>query len=100
MEAETKTKRYFCGHCEETVSRTTLYAHKRLYYNRTIRQWSKDRVSYPLEDRVHQSHSLTGITGPEISAEISEGSGVDTNFVDNVCEENVSGECTWDPVKL
>ena len=49
MEA-TRTKRFYCGHCDQEVSRTTLYAHKRLYYNRTTREWSKVRVSYPATD--------------------------------------------------
>ena len=40
----TKAKRFYCGHCKEEVSRTTLYAHKRLYYNRTTN--SQTRVIY------------------------------------------------------
>lgn len=44
---ESTSKRYYCGHCDQEVSRTTLYSHKRLYYNRTRREWSKARVSYP-----------------------------------------------------
>ena len=39
-----KAKRFYCGHCKEEVSRTTLYAHKRLYYNRTTN--SQTRVIY------------------------------------------------------
>ena len=45
MEAE-KTNRFYCGHCEQEVSRRTLYTHKRLYYNRMSKEWSKQKISY------------------------------------------------------
>lgn len=45
-----KPKRFYCGHCEQEVSRGTLYAHKRLYYNRMTREWSKTRVGYTGSD--------------------------------------------------
>ena len=53
-----RTKNFYGGHCDQEVSRTTLYAHKRLYYNRTTREWSKVRVSYPATD-VHPSRTET-----------------------------------------
>ena len=45
MEAA-KTNRFYCGHCEQEVSRRTLYTHKRLYYNRMSKEWSKQKISY------------------------------------------------------
>ena len=45
-----KPKRFYCGHCEQEVSRGTLYAHKRLYYNRMTREWSKARINYTGSD--------------------------------------------------
>ena len=43
---EAKKNRFYCGHCEQEVSRRTLYAHKRLYYNRMSKEWSKEKISY------------------------------------------------------
>ena len=30
---------YYCGHCDEKVSKTLYYAHKKLYYNAESNQW-------------------------------------------------------------
>lgn len=52
MEA-TKMKRLYCGHCEQEVSRSSLYARKQLYYNWMTWEWSKARISYVGSD--HQT---------------------------------------------
>ena len=31
--------RYYCNHCGEKVSKTLYYAHKKLYYDVTLKQW-------------------------------------------------------------
>lgn len=41
-------KRLFCGHCNEYLSKTHFYAHKRLYYDSILRKWSSERVVHPL----------------------------------------------------
>lgn len=46
-------KRLYCGHCEQEVSRSSLYARKQLYYNRMTWEWSKARISYVGSD--HQT---------------------------------------------
>ena len=34
---------YYCGHCDKEISKTKYYAHKRLYYNRSRKQWSQTK---------------------------------------------------------
>ena len=38
-----KSKFIYCGHCDKEVSRTKYYAHKRLYYNRSRKEWSQTK---------------------------------------------------------
>ena len=35
--------RVYCPHCEQNLSKTTFYAHKRSYFNKLKREWSKSR---------------------------------------------------------
>ena len=38
-------KSYFCGHCLQEVFKTLFFKHKKLYYNKHTREWSKERVT-------------------------------------------------------
>ena len=42
-ECQAEFKFIYCGHCHKEVSRTKYYAHKRLYYNRSEKQWSQTK---------------------------------------------------------
>lgn len=33
-------KNLFCPHCDQEVSKTTFYRHKRRYYNRRAKRWA------------------------------------------------------------
>ena len=44
--ANTTSKRYFCEHCEQQLSKTSYFKHKRLYYDRKSETWKKERVHY------------------------------------------------------
>ena len=46
MMASSTTKRYFCDHCEQELSKTSYFKHKRLFYDRTSERWQKERVHY------------------------------------------------------
>ena len=37
--------KYFCGHCDQVHSKTLFFQHKRIYYDSTKSEWSKQRVS-------------------------------------------------------
>ena len=37
--------RVYCPQCEQNLSKTTFYVHKRLYFNK-LREWSKSRVKF------------------------------------------------------
>ena len=53
-------KLYFCSHCDEDLSRSCYYRHRRLYYNQKSKEWCKSRsVSIPVcVERSGQSSSL------------------------------------------
>ena len=38
-----KWRNLFCPHCDQLVSKTTFYRHKRSYYNHSTKQWKTDR---------------------------------------------------------
>ena len=44
MSERRRKGRYYCGHCEEKISKTLNFKHKRLYYNPDSEEWtlSKD----------------------------------------------------------
>ena len=35
-------KRFYCGHCDEKISKTLYYQHKRIYYNSKTHKWNRD----------------------------------------------------------
>jgi len=82
MEAA-KTKHLYCGHCEQEVSRSTLYAHKRLYCNRMTREWLKARISYVGSD--HQT------PGPHEESPESDADDLDTAQYSPLHFENQDG---------
>ena len=41
---KTAPKRYFCGHCDQSLSKTVFYQHRRLYYNAESKKWCKGRL--------------------------------------------------------
>ena len=59
---EKKSRIYSCGHCNEEVSRTTFYAHKRLYYNRSTKEWSRVRVNFA-EESAPSTPGRQGLVG-------------------------------------
>jgi len=42
--SEMQTKRYFCGHCHQNLSKTVFYKHRRLYFNSRSKEWSEERM--------------------------------------------------------
>ena len=63
---------YFCEHCDDYVSKTLYFKHKRLYYDRKTKIWSSLRLlpsgieDFVLDDALsdrdddHTHHSVTG----------------------------------------
>lgn len=41
---EMQTKRHFCGHCHQNLSKTVFYKHRTLYFNSRSKEWSKERM--------------------------------------------------------
>lgn len=41
---EKRRGRYFCGHCKTHLSKTVFFRHKRLFYDRKAKRWSRRRV--------------------------------------------------------
>ena len=39
-----KPKRYFCGHCDENVSKTLFFEYRKLFYDKLAKRWRKERV--------------------------------------------------------
>lgn len=39
---EMQTKRHFCGHCHQNLSKTVFYKHRTLYFNSRSKEWSKE----------------------------------------------------------
>ena len=42
-------KNLFCPHCDEMVSKTTFYRHKKCYYDSRAKRWTKTTVNRVLE---------------------------------------------------
>ena len=40
-ESSTKSKWYFCEHCDEFISKTLYYKHRKLFYDRKAKKWKK-----------------------------------------------------------
>ena len=51
-------KRFHCQHCNEKVSKTLYYQHKKLYYNEDTKSWSKESPSQ-LEDNKSEGEEFT-----------------------------------------
>ena len=52
-ELNSKNSRLFCEHREENVSKRTYYNHKRLYYDRKSRSWSRTRLFISDANAIH-----------------------------------------------
>ena len=39
-------RRFYCPHCEKTLSKTSLYEHKRFFFDSKTRKWSKSGVNF------------------------------------------------------
>lgn len=50
--ASSMIKRYFCGHCEQQLSKTSYFKHKRLFYDRKSGSWKKKRIHYQADHSV------------------------------------------------
>ena len=37
-------RRYRCGHCNKSLSKTQFFKHKKLYYNKTHRKWQNSNT--------------------------------------------------------
>ena len=45
MESRRKKLRpWYCGHCDKVVSKSTFYSHRRRYYDKKTRKWSKTQL--------------------------------------------------------
>ena len=40
-------ERFHCDHCNEKISKTLYFQHKRIYYNPSTQSWKKSRISIP-----------------------------------------------------
>lgn len=56
-------KLYLCKHCNQRVSKTLYYRHKRLYYDRSLKSWQKQVVPYVEDDFNFSSGSDPEWTG-------------------------------------
>lgn len=65
--ATLEKNRVYCPHCDKKLSKTTFYAHKRLYFNQLTRKWSKSRVNFTpstaVEDDVTRMEDLDQLPG-------------------------------------
>ena len=52
------SKRFFCGHRDQALSRSSYYRHRRLYYNQESKQWFKTKIT--LNPQHGQSSSRRG----------------------------------------
>lgn len=43
------SKRLFCGHCQDYVSKTVYHQHRRLYFDAVSKKWSSTRVYFSEE---------------------------------------------------
>jgi len=39
-----RSKRHYCGHCNEYLNKTVYYQHKRIYYDKSEKRWSSQQV--------------------------------------------------------
>ena len=46
-----KGEHYYCNHCQEKLSKTLYYAHKRLYYDAVLNEWAIQ----PSEERIDEN---------------------------------------------
>ena len=73
-----RTKRiYYCGHCNEKVSKTLYFQHKRLYYSSRTHKWKRDEVpscsksSFSFSDTENEAESSDHECDPGLAGKIS-----------------------------
>ena len=44
------TRLYFCDHCEKLLSKTLYYKHKKFYYDKNRKTWTKNIIHYEVDD--------------------------------------------------
>lgn len=37
-------KAYLCGHCDQELSKTSYYQHKKIYFDTTKKEWRKEMI--------------------------------------------------------
>ena len=53
-------KRVYCEHCNEYISRSLYYLHRRQYYDPKQRKWSSDRIyTSPYSDSEEESEEFS-----------------------------------------
>ena len=55
---QTKSRRRFCEHCQETLPRTTYFQHRRLYFNKDTGEWSSSTLNNTMHSDSEDSTSL------------------------------------------
>ena len=58
MDANRQRSKMFCGHCSQYVSKSTYYRHRRTFYDKKIRQWSKEQ---PMSSSLSSESGLSAI---------------------------------------
>lgn len=39
-----RSSRYYCGHCEQKLSKTLFFQHKKMYFDKATNTWRKERI--------------------------------------------------------
>ena len=68
-----KSKFIYCGHCDKEVSRTKYYAHKRLYYNRSRKEWSQTKRLNFADDLQVDPGLICTMSGPSSMKKVTNG---------------------------
>ena len=65
-------KLIYCGHCEKYLTKTVYYKHKRLYYDKTKKEWLPSRVfsQTPNEDSTFHPTSVDSMDSSSSETEI------------------------------
>ena len=61
-----KRAKYYCDHCCDYLSKTTYYEHRRVYYDKKLKKWTKKKV-YQVEEVESCSSSSLQTTKPSDS---------------------------------
>ena len=84
--ADSRGKR-FCGHCEEYLSKSVYYRHRRLYYNKSTQQWGSSRVFY--KDETAETRGTRSSNTPPLERPDNETAFVDTSDTQSIVGSTV-----------